>query len=285
MKIPQVPPAPQFVFLFVTVFSIGSWAQSSQGRKLLLANPSSENFGTVQVGSSKTLTETVTNSGSQSISISQIRASGSAFKVQGFSLPLVLSRGQSYTLSVVYTPASAVSSTGRLAVVSDATNPTLSVPLSGSGSLAGVVTATPTSLSFGNVLVGSSKSVGMSLAASGTSVTITGASSTNSEFTIAGITLPVTIAAGQSRAFNAVFTAQASGAASGTLKFSSNATNSPAVEAVSGTGATTQAHNVTLSWKQSSGATGFNVYRSTVSGGPYTKVNPVLNASDRKSVV
>src|ERR1043166_7101518 len=98
MKIPQVPPAPQFVFWFVTVFYISSWAQSSQGRKLLLANPSSENFGTVQVGSSKTLTETVTNSGSQGITISQISANRSAFKVQGFSLPLVLSRGQSYTL-------------------------------------------------------------------------------------------------------------------------------------------------------------------------------------------
>jgi hypothetical protein len=280
MKVPQVPPAPHFVFLFVTVFSMSSWAQSSQGRKLLLANPSSESFGTVQVGSSKTLTETVTNSGSQSITISQISANGSAFKVQGFSLPLVLSGGQSYTLIVVYTPASAVSSSGSVAVLSDAANPTLSVPLSGSGSLAGVVTATPINLSFGNVLVGSSKSLGMSLTASGTSVTISGASSTNSEFTIAGITLPVTIAAGQSRAFNAVFTAQVSGAASGTLKFSSNATNSPAVEAVSGTGATTQPHNVTLSWKPASSvATGYNVYRSTVSGGPYTKVNPVLNSS------
>jgi hypothetical protein len=280
MKVPQVPPAPQFFFLFVTVFSISSWAQSSQGRKLLLANPSSESFGTVQVGSSKTLTETVTNSGSQSITISQISANGSAFKAQGFSLPVVLSGGQSYTLIVVYTPPSAVSSSGSVAVVSDAANPTLSVPLSGSGSLAGVVTATPINLSFGTVLVGSSKSLGMSLTASGTSVTISGASSTNSEFTIAGITLPVTIAAGQSRAFNAVFTAQASGAASGTLKFTSNATNSAAVEAVSGTGATTQPHNVTLSWKPaSSGATGYNVYRSTVSGGPYTKVSPVLNSS------
>src|SRR4051812_46424639 len=104
MKVPQVRPAPQFFFLFVTVFSITSWAQSSQGRKLLLPNPSSESFGTVQVGSSKTLTETVTNSGSHSITISQISASGTGFKVQGFSLPLVLSDGQSYTFSVAFTP-------------------------------------------------------------------------------------------------------------------------------------------------------------------------------------
>jgi len=280
MKVPEVPPALQFVFLFVTVVSISSWAQSSQGRKLLLANPSSESFGMVQVGSSKTLTETVTNSGSQSITISQISANGSAFKVEGFSLPLVLSGGQSYTLSVVFTPPSAISSSGSVTVLSDAANPTLTMSLVGSGSAAGILTASPSSLSFDNVLVGSSKSLSMSLAASGTSVTITAASSTNSEFTIAGITLPVTIAAGQSRAFNAVYTAQASGAASGTLKFTSNATNSPAVEAVSGTGATTQPHNVTLSWKPaSSGASGYNVYRSTVSGGPYTKINPVLNAS------
>ena len=193
---------------------------------------------------------------------------------------LVLSGGQSYTFSIVFRPASGPSSSGSVAIVSDAVNSTLTVALSGSGSAAGLVTASPSSLGFGNVLVGSSKSLSMSLAASSAPVTITGASSTSSEFTITGISFPVTIAAGQSKAFNAVFTAQASGTTSATLQFTSNAANSPIAENVSGTGTSGSTHNVTLSWKSgSSGTSGYNVYRSTASGGPYSKVNPVLDPS------
>jgi len=278
MRVPQVPPALLFMVSFC--LTVHTSAQSTQGRKLLLASPSSESFGTVQLGSSKTLTETVTNSGSRSVTISKISTSGSGFKVQGVSLPTVLDGGQSYTFSVVFAPSSAVSSSGTLTVVSDAANPTLAVTLSGAGSAAGLLAASPSSLSFGSVPIGSSKSLSMSLAASGTSITITGATSTSSEFAITGISFPVTLSAGQSKTFTAIFTARASGGASGTLKFTSNAANSPTAENLSGTGGAAPAHWVTLSWKPAStGAAGYNVYRSTASGGPYSKLNAVLNSS------
>jgi len=279
MNVPPVSPALLFFFFSVILVASISAAQSTQGRKPLLANPTSEAFGTVQVGSSKTLNETVTNSGSRDITISQITASGSGFKVQGFSLPLVLASGQSYTFSAVFSPGAASSSTGSIAVLSDASNPNLSIPLSGSGTAAGQLSANPSSLGFGSVLVGSSKTLSMSLAASGTPVTITGASSTNSEFTISGISFPVTVAAGTGVSFNAVFTAKATGSASGTLNLASNAANSPTVESTTGSGSTTQPHNVVLSWQPASTAAGYNVYRSAASGGPYSKINPVLNAS------
>jgi hypothetical protein len=40
-------------------------------------------------------------------------------------------------------------------------------------------------------------------------------------------------------------------------------------------------HNVTLTWtaSTSTGVTGYNVYRATVSGGPYTKINTALVTS------
>lgn len=277
MKVPQVPPA---LLLLLSFCATVSSAQSVQGHKLLLATPTAESFGTVPLGSSKALTETLTNTGSHSVTVSQISVSGSSFKVQGVSLPLVLDGGQSYTFSVTFTPSSAVNSSGSVTVSSDAANPTLTITLAGTGSAAGQLTASPSSLSFGSVPVGSSKSLSMSLAASGTSITITGASSTSSEFAITGISFPLTIAAGQSKTFSAIFTARASGAASGTLTFTSNAANSPTAEILSGTGGTVLAHSVTLSWKPgSTGAVGYNVYRSTASGGPYSKLNPVLNSS------
>ena len=278
MRVPQVPPA--LLFLVSCCLTIPISAQSTQGRKSLLANPSSESFGTVQLGTSKTLTETVTNSGSRSITVSKISATGSGFKVQSVSLPLLLDGGQSYTFSVTFAPSSAVASSGSVTVLSDASNPALTVTLAGSGSTAGQLTTSPSSLSFGSVPVGSSKSLSMSLAASGTSITITGASSTSSEFAITGISFPVTLSAGQTKTFNAVFTARASGAASGTLKFTSNAANSPTAETLSGSGGTATAHSVTLSWKSgSTGASGYNVYRAIASGGPYSRLNSVLNAA------
>ena len=50
------------------------------------------------------------------------------------------------------------------------------------------------------------------------------------------------------------------------------------------------AHNVVLTWTNSvtAGVTGYNVYRSTVSGGPYTKINdsPVQSgATNAKDVL
>jgi cellulose 1,4-beta-cellobiosidase len=42
---------------------------------------------------------------------------------------------------------------------------------------------------------------------------------------------------------------------------------------------TAPAHSVSLSWNASSGAVGYNVYRGGVSGGPYTIINPSLDAS------
>jgi fibronectin type 3 domain-containing protein len=59
----------------------------------------------------------------------------------------------------------------------------------------------------------------------------------------------------------------------------STATNSTVSVALSGTGLQTVSHSVTLSWTAStSTVSGYNVYRSTVSGGPYTKLNSTLVA-------
>ncbi len=49
---------------------------------------------------------------------------------------------------------------------------------------------------------------------------------------------------------------------------------------LSGTGVQPVTHMVSLSWTAStSTVTGYNVYRSTVSGGPYTKVNSSVVAA------
>ena len=79
--------------------------------------------------------------------------------------------------------------------------------------------------------------------------------------------------------FTVAFTPQSTGAASGTVSFASNASNSP-VLSLSGTGTPTPIHNVSLSWtaSTSSDVVGYNIYRGASSAGPYSKINSSLNA-------
>jgi fibronectin type 3 domain-containing protein len=111
-------------------------------------------------------------------------------------------------------------------------------------------------------------------------VTVTSGTSNSAEFTLSGISFPVTINAGQSTQFTVTFTPQSSGAASGTITFVSNATNSPTVQSESGTGIAPPPHSVDLTWNASTSVVvGYNVYRGTTSGGPYSKINSSLDGS------
>jgi len=96
---------------------------------------------------------------------------------------------------------------------------------------------------------------------------------------LSGISLPATLTAGQSATFAVTFTPQSSGATSASLSFSSNASNSPPVQSMTGTGKAPIQHSVDLTWDASANAVGYNVYRGTVSGGPYTMINSSLNST------
>jgi hypothetical protein len=112
------------------------------------------------------------------------------------------------------------------------------------------------------------------LSASGSSVTISSATSTSAEFVLSGISFPTILAVGQSVPFTVTFLPQASGTATANLSFGSNAANSPATESLSGNGVAPIQHGVDLSWgaSSSSNVAGYNVYRAGVSGGPYISV-------------
>jgi fibronectin type 3 domain-containing protein len=94
------------------------------------------------------------------------------------------------------------------------------------------------------------------------------------------VTFPLTLAAGKSGSFSLNFKPQSSGTASGIISFVSNASHSPIAEAVTGSGISTTGHSVDLSWKASSSrVVGYNVYRGSVSGGPYIQINSTVDPS------
>jgi hypothetical protein len=168
-----------------------------------------------------------------------------------------------------------------VAIASDASNPNLTVSLSGTAAAAGQLAATPSSLNFGNVVVGTSKQLAGTLSATGASVTLSSVGVSGSEFLVSGISFPTTVPAGGSVSFVITFAPAAIGSTSANVSFSSNASNAPTVEPVSGAGTAPPQHTVTLNWaaSASSNIAGYNVYRGTTSGGPYTQINSALDTA------
>ena len=246
------------------------------------SSPTSLTFGSITVGNNQSLAETVTNTGGSSVTISQVGISGTGFSLTGITAPVTLTAGQSTSFTVTFTPQSAAAASGNVSITSNASNPTLTIPVSGTGTAAaGTLTVNPTTLGLGSVVVGTSGMASGSLTASGANVTVTAASSNNSVFSLGGLALPVTIPAGQSASFTVTFSPQVSGAASGSLTFTSNAQPTTATEALTGTGTPAPVHTVSLSWNASTSPniSGYNIYRAvfTTSCGSLAKINTVLN--------
>ena len=204
---------------------------------VLGSSPTSLSFGNVTVGSSQSLSETVTNTGGANVTISQVAVSGTGFSLNGVTTPVTLTAGQSSTFTVKFAPGSAGSATGTVTVTSTGSNPTLTVALSGTGVAAGALGSNPASLNFGSVTVGSSQSLSETLTnTGGAAVTISQVATSGTGFSSTGITTPVTLTSGQSTTFTVKFVPAASGSASGTVTVTSTGSNSTLSIPLAGTG-------------------------------------------------
>ncbi len=238
------------------------------------------NFGNVQVGSSSTQPVTLTNTAQSTVNILQAIVAGPGFSLSVFTAPVSLEPGQRFTLNVTFAPNAAGALSGTLVILSDATNPSLTVPLSGTGLAGGTLTVAPAISDLGSVVVGASKILPAILGATGRSVVVSGVTSSSAEFTVTGVSFPLTVPAGQSVPFSLDFTPQATGAVSANIVFASDASNSPTTEAVTGIGVAQPEHQANLSWSPSpSEVAGYNVYRGTQPGGPYALTNSALEAT------
>ena len=238
--------------------------------------PASISFGSVPVGVTNTQTVTLRNPGTANLVISQAAVSGSGLTLSGISLPITMTPGGSSSFTVAFDPHSSASITGALTLVSNTPNSPLLTALSGTGiSQVRLLSSNSASLNFGSLAPHTSASQTVTLTNSGnTSLTVSQLNLSGAGFSDSGMSLPLTLAAGQSTSFNAVFDPATSGTLSGSATIVSNATNSPMTIALSGSGAAPVAHSVSLAWVAStSSVVGYNVYGSSQSGGPYTRVN------------
>jgi len=245
----------------------------------LSVTPSSASFGSVVTGNTNSQTIQVKNSGTASLTVSQVAASGSGFGVSGVSMPLTLAPGTSSTFNVQYAPTAAGAVNGSVSIVSNAPNSPATVALSGTGVAAAyTLSVSPGSLNFGSVNNGSTASQGFTVTNTGNSnVAISGMSATGAGYSIVNGGSAVTLSPNQSASVSVQFAPTVAGAANGAVSILSNATGSNGVT-LSGTGVAPQVnHSVALNWGASSSSiAGYNIYRSLVSGSSYAKVNSSL---------
>ena len=141
-------------------------------------SPTSLDFGARAVGTTSTAqSSTLTNTGNATLNITGISIAGTnaADFVQTNNCPSSLASGANCSINVTFTPGASGTRSASVSITDDASSSPQSIALAGSGQ-APAVTLTPTSLSYGSQLVGTtSGSQTSTLRNSGTApLTITG---------------------------------------------------------------------------------------------------------------
>jgi archaellum component FlaF (FlaF/FlaG flagellin family) len=204
----------------------------------LSVSPATLNFGNMTVSQSASQTVKLTNTGNSNVVINMANVTGSAFGIAGLALPTTLQAGQSLSFSAQFSPTAAGAAVGSISFTDNAPNSPQTLTLSGNGVLtSSTLGASPASLSFGNVAVGSNGQQTVTLTNTGNaSAAISAVTTVGAGFSVTGLTVPVTIGANQSASFTAQFAPTSAGAASGSVTITSSANNATLSIPLSGSG-------------------------------------------------
>lgn len=301
-----------FCFLFLCV---------SSAHANLSVSPSSVDFGNLRMGRTTSVPVTLTNDANgPAFTIVSIITYTNQFTVSGVSVPSTLAPGTSITVNLTFAP-NAVTNFFDTLSFTTYYGWTISVPLSGAGvqpsghhgsgssstsaqssssgssssspaPASGQLTVTP-SLSFGAVAIGATGQQVFNITDSGAAnVTVSNVALAGPTLSFTGLSVGMVLSPGQTVSVTASYSPTSTGNASGTVTITSDAANSPST--LSWTASTPAPGAavppaVNLSWSPSSsdGVTGYNVYRSIVSGGPYNLItsSPVATTGFLDSTV
>ena len=247
-----------------------------KGSSNLSVTPASIRFGSVAMGETSSQSVTISNRGASSVQVIKASSTTAGFAISGISLPLTIGAGKQSTFNVIFSPKSPGAFSGDVSLLSDASGSPITVTLSGTAVAAtSLLTASTSTLGFGNVAIGKSSTLSVTLTNAGNSnVTVSNVSGSGTVYSASGVSAGMILTPGQSATLEETFTPTATGNFPGSVTVASNASNSPATISLSGNGTQTGSHSVELSWTPGTSDVGFDVFRSLVSGGPYSKLNP-----------
>jgi hypothetical protein len=207
-------------------------------------SPTSVSFSNQLVGTTSTPSAvTVTNNGAASLSFTSIAVTGDfAVAATGTtcSTTTPVAASGNCVINVTFTPTATGSRSGSLTLTDNASGSPQTVSLSGTGT-APAVSLSPTSVTFSNQPVGTTSAASAvtvtnngTASLSFTSIAATGDFAVAASGTTCSTSTPV--AASGSCVINVTFTPTATGGRSGSLTLTDNASGSPQVVSLSGTG-------------------------------------------------
>jgi hypothetical protein len=210
--------------------------------------PSNLNFGSVIVGKKVSQTLSLKNTGATTLNIKEADLSGKQFTLSGITFPFSLVAGSTAKLTVSFSGSATGSVKGTLTLKTDAGAFSTAVALSADATPAQAqLSLNPASVSFGSVTTGTKASSDVIVTNSGGSdLNISMITVNGGEFSVAGVTTPKTISAGQSVTLSVSFAPTTTGAVSGSIAINSNDSQSPATISLSGTGTTNALGRLTL---------------------------------------
>ena len=100
---------------------------------VLSISPTSGDFGDVPVNESATGTVTLSNPGTEAVTITSIAVTGDAFSIDQTDTDLSLDPGEETTFDVTFAPTAAGAATGEITVTSNVPDSPATVPLTGNG--------------------------------------------------------------------------------------------------------------------------------------------------------
>lgn len=249
-------------------------------------NATSLTFPATVVGStSAAQSVTITNSGTASLTLSGLTLSGTSasnFTRGGTcSTSASLAAGATCSVTLSFTPSATGSRTATLTLVSNASNGTATLALSGTGNPvpAPVATLSATTLNFASQMLGTSSGVQtVTLSNTGSAAltlgSITLGGGNPADFAKAGTCVAgASVAAGGSCTLSVTFTPTATGARSAILSVAHNASGSPSAITLAGTGSAVPLP--TAAWVGGGSALSFGT--ASVGGAATTQVIALVN--------
>ena len=220
-------------FLTLGIFLPTAWATAP----LPQCSPESFRFASIVIGQSATQPITLSNAGSAGVTIAAVNSSLPAFSVSGLTLPLTLSPGQSVTFNLVFTPTTTGWQSESVKLTSGSSATFFCVGVSGRGVANQYLNSSPASLGFGNVAVGSSATMPVTLTNTGWYyIELPQEQTSGTGFTVSGLNLPLYLAPKQSLTFNVMFSPQSVGPVTGLVDMTSAGVTIPLTGSGTSTG-------------------------------------------------
>ncbi|MGI9102744.1 MAG: beta strand repeat-containing protein [Terriglobales bacterium] len=220
----------------------------------LSPSPSPFGFGSVKTNTTVTQNVQISNTGPSSggnLNITAATVDNGLFAISSTQFPMSIAPGSSLPLAIAFTPTATGTVSGNVTFTSNATNPSTTLPVSGTGSTTtstgGLLSVGPSTLYFGTVAVGTTVTQTATMSNPGTgSTTVSAGTVSGSGFNVVSPTFPLTLAAGASQVVTVSFSPPTADPVTGVITFTSNASGSnPVVSLVASGNGTTPVTSIT----------------------------------------